>query len=349
MAPLVGLIAMVCVLFGAVVFGANLNRLTHRPALYGANFDFALGQGETEISADVQRQLDASRDVGALTLYGTTSAAIRDRSMDIVGMRPVRGGLVPELFEGRLPAGDAEIDLGRVTARELGVKVGDALEVNGASGPGTYRVVGLALVPPVGGADSLGKSALVTNAGFLRLDPSAKMNTEAVRVAGDAPPGAATRIGAAIGSPIGQSDPPPAIINLRRVNNIPLFVGLAVGLLVMLSLGHLMIVSVRRQRLDHAILRAIGATPRWVSGVIHWQASLITLVGAAVALPIGIAAGRLIYGRVVTDIGAKGDVGVPVLALAGAVAILLVLANVSAALPARRSRRDSPTTLLNRA
>jgi lipoprotein-releasing system permease protein len=278
-----------------------------------------------------------------------TGATVGDHSLDIVGMRPVRGGLVPDLFDGRLPLGDAEIDLGPVTARELGVKIGDALKITGASGPGTFRVVGLALVPPVGGADSLGKSGLVADEGFLRLDPSASMNLGAGRVARHAPPGAAQRIGAAIGSQVGQSDPPPAIVNLRRVSNIPLLVGLAVGLLVMLSLGNLMIVTVRRQRLDHAILRAIGATPRWISGMVHWQASVVTVVAVTVALPVGIRLGWLIYARLATDIGAKGDVAVPLLPIAGAVVGLLVLANVSAALPARRSRRDAPTRLLNRA
>ena len=50
-ASLIGLVAMLCVLFGALFFGANLSRLTRTPARYGLNFDLAVGAGETVISA----------------------------------------------------------------------------------------------------------------------------------------------------------------------------------------------------------------------------------------------------------------------------------------------------------
>jgi predicted lysophospholipase L1 biosynthesis ABC-type transport system permease subunit len=335
-----------CVLFGALTFGSNLTRLVDKPAEYGDNFDLAIGSGATSIGAKIQDDLAASADVDALTLYGTTTVAVGARSLDIVGMDRIRGDLAPETLAGRLPQSNDEIALGSLAARHLGVHSGDRLAVNGASGSRTLRVTGLALVPPVGGADSLGKSGLVTKGGYLGIDPSATMNTAAVKIARDAAPGAAKRIATLTGSSAGHADPPPVILNLRRVRSIPVLVASAVGVLAMLSLGHLMITAVRRRRRDLAILRALGATPRWLTGVVHWQATILTATVLAVALPTGSALGRLLYRAFVQHVGARTDVGVPIAWLGITLLALLILANVVAAVPARRTSRNAAALTL---
>ena len=345
---IVGLVLVFCVLFGALTFGANLHRLVETPAMYGMNFDLGVGAGEDQISDEVRVKLDSSADVSGLTLYGNTAATVRGQSIAVVGMQPVRGGLLPDVVEGRLPLGRDEMALGTIVARQLHAKVGETLVVKGASGSRRLRVSGLALVPPVGGADVIGGSALVTSAAFLALDPSATMNTAAVRVSRDASPAARQRIGKLVGSPVGPLDRPPAIVDLRRVRAMPYVVAATVGVLALLSLGHLMIVSVRRRRLDHAILRAIGAGPRWLGGVVHWQATITTLVVVVLAIPIGTVLGNTIYRQFVDRVGTRTDVLVPVLWLCAALGMVLLLANVVTAVPARKSRHDTPTRLLTR-
>ena len=348
-APLIGLTLVFCVLFGALTFGANLVRLVDEPSEYGVNFDLALGAGATDTSAAIRQAMEGSPDVDAVTLYGTTTVAIGAASLDIVGMQPLRGDLAPEVRRGRLPQGDDEIALGSVVLGDLGLDLGDELVVTGATGPRPLHVTGVALVPPVGGAVGVGESGVVTLDGFLAIDPSAGMNTAAVRLAADAPVGATDRIAALVGSPVGQTGLPSSILNLQRVRTIPFLVAWAVGALAMLSLGHLMIVAVRRRRNDLAILRALGATTRWLNGVVHWQATIITVVVLVMALPIGGAIGSSLYRALVDNVGARPDVVIPLAWLGLTLLALVAAANLVAAVPARRAAREAPAFTLTQA
>jgi hypothetical protein len=329
-----------CVLFGALTFGASLVRLVDRPAAYGVNFDAAYGEGAIDTSSALRHDLETSADVAAFTLYGTTTASTGTTTVDIVGMEPVRGELQPEVLAGRLPAADDELALGPLSARELHVGPGDRLTVKGASGELAMQVTGLVLVPPVAGADKLGKGALVARGAFLRIDPSAGMNTAAITYRPGSGP--ARRLAKLTGVQAGGVDPPPTIVNLRRVRSIPFLVSAAVGSLAMLSLGHLMIVGVRRRRRDLAILRSFGASPRWLSGVVHWQATLVTGLVLVVAVPIGGVLGRSLFRAFVDHVGVRPDVVVPFGWLAATIIGLLGAANLVAAVPARRGSRISP-------
>jgi ABC-type lipoprotein release transport system permease subunit len=172
------------------------------------------------------------------------------------------------------------------------------------------------------------------------------MNTAAVKIAPNAGPGAAKRIADLTGTSAGQTDPPSVILNLRRVRNIPFLVASAVGALGILSLGHLMIVAVRRRRRDLAILRALGATPGWLTRVVHWQATIITATVLAVAIPLGSALGRLLYRAFVEHVGTRTDVTVPVAWLGATLLALVGLANLIAAVPARSTSRNAPALTL---
>jgi hypothetical protein len=344
--PLIGMIAVFALLFGALTFRANLAHVVDTPSEYGFNYDVGIGQGASTISPDIQKALTDSPDVGAATLYGNTNVTAGPVTLPIIGMRTIRGGLVPDVLSGRLPQSADEVALGTVAARRLHAKVGDTIPVSGPSGDHKLKVTGLALVPPVGGADGVGEDALVTEAGLLALDPSATLSTAAINIAPHAKPGAAHRISQATQSAVGGNDPPPTIVNLRRVRNVPLLVAVAVGVLALLSLGHLIVSTVRRQRRDHAILRAVGATPRWLRGVVHWQVTITTAVIVAVAVPIGTALGRTLYGKMVEHVGARTDVLVPFAVLAAAMFAAFVLANALAVVPARVRAREAPSRLL---
>lgn len=345
--PLFGLTLVFCVMFGALTFGAGLHALVTQPARYGDNFDAVVGAGASQISPEIRAGLARSHDVGALTLYGTTSVSVGAASFDVVGMQTVRGHLVPRVQSGRLPRTSSEVALGSRAARRLRVHVGDEVVVTGATGRRRLRVTGIALVPNVSGADKVGSNLLVTAAGLTAIDSSAAMRAAALDFAPGAPAGASRRLGAAIRSQVGQNDPPGAIVNVRRVRNIPALVAAAVGALALLSLGHLMIVSVRRRRRDLAVLRALGATPRWRTGVIHWQATITATLVLLVAIPVGAAAGGSLYFRFVDKVGADPNPSYPLLWFLAALVGVLALANLVAAGPARRVRRDRSTLTLN--
>ena len=76
-------------------------------------------------------RLKADANIVGLTLYAYGSAPVGATTVQLVGMQQVRGRLVPKVSEGRIPSSDDEIALGLVTARALGVEVGDSITMAG--------------------------------------------------------------------------------------------------------------------------------------------------------------------------------------------------------------------------
>ena len=358
--PLLGLVAVFVVLGAALTFGANLVRLVDTPRQYGINFDLTIGSGGDSLSPEVVDGLDKSSDVAALTLYGVAFVSVADSTVtfDAVGMQPVRGDLLPDVLEGRLPASVDDIALGRSTSRALHAGVGDQVTLATADGDRAFRVSGIAVVPSIEGADGVGHDAVVTDGALAVLDPEVAMSAGAVRLSPTAGHEGLLRVLAVTGTDesalVGQeggaigADRPPDILNLYRVRTVPAMVAASVGALAVLSLAHLVMVSVRRRRRDQAVLEALGASPGWIGTTVHLQATLLAAGMLAVGLPVGDALGRILYGRIVSDLGARTDTVDPTAALAITVLTALVLANAAAALPALLARRHRPASLLTR-
>lgn len=347
-AAVVGAAAVVAVLFGAVTFGASLAGLVDRPSRWGQNFDLTLGQGGGPLSEGARAALEEDPDVAAVSLFGTVLTTLGAQGFDVTGVLSVLGSTAPHVFEGRLADGADEIAIGRVAARRLGVGVGDDLTVLGPAGARTLTITGVAVIPAVEGGDGVGEGGLVTMDGLLEIDPSAGPTAAGIRLRPEASPEAARqRLSETTGMAVGPGfDRPGVILNVGRVRSIPYLVAAVLGVLVLLNLAHHLILSLQRRRRDIAVLQALGADSRWVTGVVHWQASLFTLLVVAVGTPVGIMAGRVVYRVFVARIGAVDTVTVPIGVVAGALVGLVLLANVIAAPSAHRARRRPPSGIL---
>lgn len=345
--PMVGLALVVSVLVGAVTFAVSVARLIDEPARWGANFDLGVGQGGTVIPDDVETILASDPDVIGLTRYGLTYASVGDADVEVIGFAPIVGDVVPEPLAGRLPVADDEVVLGRVTATGLGVGVGDELTVSAVDGSRTYRIVGLAVIPPgIEGADGVGQGALVTMAGLDRLDREARSGSAAIRLRPGAGQEAAERLFETTGMAIGPFNVPPVIVGLTRVRAIPFLVAATLGLLTALGLAHQMITSTRRRGRDIAVLRSLGADRWWVTRVLHGQATVFALAVLALAGPVGFVGGRLVYRAYVDGVGVATDVAVPFGLLSTLALVVIGLANLVTVFPARRARRLPPSRLL---
>jgi len=341
-AAVTGMLLTTAVLVGAVVFGSSLGRLVRDGARYGNNFDLLFGSGGDVVPDEVRAALETDADVAGLMLYAAGQARVGPVTIRLAGMEPVKGDVAPKVLAGRLPSADDEIALGRLVAGALGARVGSNLTVEGEANAQRFRVTGLAVVPGVEGLDGVGQDAVVTIGGLKRLDPAAHPSAAAVDLRRGAPEGTAERLGLG-----GANSRPAVIVNLARIRSIPFLLALLVGALAVLTVVHVMATSVHNRRRDLAVLRSLGADGRWITRAVHWQATAFSLVPLALGVPVGLILGRLLFEAFANSVGTVPDASFPYAVLVAVVAGFAVLANVVAAVPARRARRLAPALLLN--
>ena len=133
---------------------------------------------------------------------------------------------------------------------------------------------------------------------------------------------------------------PAEIVNYQSTGATPVILaaGLAGGAIVALALT--LIASVRRRRRDLALLKTLGFTTRQLAATVAWQASVIAAIAAIIGVPVGIAAGRQLWILFARNINAVPQPTVPTSLILVAVGVL-VLANLVAAIPARRRREHT--------
>src|SRR5262249_1338518 len=196
-------------------------RLVADPGRFGSNYDFAVGELGDSSPDQLRTALADDADVSGLMLLTGGQARIGRTTVGIIGVETVRGGLSPEMLAGRMPAGPDELALGRVTARQLHLHVGDQVHLAGDSGQGQYRVVGLAVVPTLGGIAGVGNGAVRSFEGLQPLTAEPSGNIAAVVLRSDAPPRAAKRVAGTVDDRPNIESAPASIVNLARVRRIP--------------------------------------------------------------------------------------------------------------------------------
>jgi ABC-type lipoprotein release transport system permease subunit len=291
--------------------------------------------------------MDAARTapgIRAAMALSQGSAPVAGQDVDLVGVTPLRGGLLPVVLDGRFPTTPDEVAVGKLTAESLHLHVGDQMTFDGERGPVGYRVVGLAVLPSVSFGEGGGRGAAMLQSGLTRISSDTDPQQLALRLETGTRPGTVT-IGADITPSSGQSRPAD-VINAARARSVPTIIAVVVGLLATVVLVQALIGSVRSRRRDVAVLRALGADGPWVTRVVHIQATVLGLIALAIGLPIGIVAGRAVFRAFAGHLGLVPTPLVPVLVVASVAVALLVIANISASLPAHRARHIPLSTLL---
>jgi hypothetical protein len=341
-----GVLLSVAGVVAAITFGVSLDRLVHQPARYGSNYDVSLGDNGAEALPDgLVARLDANPDVASLTLFAGSQARVGDKTIPMLGLEAVRGGGQPVMLEGRLPASDDEIAFGRLTAADIGAHVGDTVELAGATQSRVFRVTGLAVVPGLGANDGLGSGGIVTMGGLSRIDTKALVTSAALNLRVSLEKFASS-IPELADLPPNTAYIPSSIKSVSRVRAIPFVLAAVLAALALLTVGHVMLTSMRSRRRDLAILRSLGADRSWITRAVHWQATVLTVLPIVVGIPVGIVIGRLVFVAFADSMGAVDAAAIPLLSIAvGAVAVVAV-ANGVAAMVSQRTRRREPALLL---
>ena len=118
------------------------------------------------------------------------------------------------------------------------------------------------------------------------------------------------------------------------------------ALLAIATVGHALVTTVRRRGHDLAILRSIGFTRRQARIAITWQATLLTIIGLVVGIPLGIVCGRSLWRWLADSFPVAYVPPLALVAMVVVVPIAIVLASVLAAPPAYAATRIRPAQAL---
>jgi hypothetical protein len=368
---MLGTVIAVTALVATVTFGASLDNLVSHPPLYGWNWTYVMFSGfagkEDLPSHQVAVLLNNDPDVAAWSGVNFANADLDGQRIGVITEIP-GARVAPPLLSGHGVDAANEIVLGGTTLAQLHKRVGDTVTFDDRITPATkLHIVGTATMPSIASGSAMGSGALVATSDF----PTSLLNVQQNAIPG--PNAVLVRIRAGVSAAVGLRSldqitatinalpndegsaggvvsvlRPAEIVNFRSMGTTPalLAAGLAAGATV--ALGLTLAASVRRRRRDLALLKALGFTEGQLAASIACQATVASLVGVVVGVPLGIAIGRQLWTVFAHNLDAVPDPIVPVLSVFLVGVGALVFANLVAALPGRRAAH-TPTGLVLRA
>jgi predicted lysophospholipase L1 biosynthesis ABC-type transport system permease subunit len=350
----------VALLVATLSFGASLRHLADTPVLQGWNWDVSVGNPHSDDIRDAAvPALGGNPDVAGFSgLAGPEAARINGHDIAVMGVETVKGSVLPPMLEGRAPAAPDEIALAARDLRDMHAKVGQRVSVEAPGQPPLrMRVVGRMVLTPsiVNDQVEQGQGGLVTMDTFKRsLVPAeggdSESSAENVFVARFKPGvqrhAALARLQGAFPGTVLTALRPSDVENLRRVSALPSVLAALFAAVAMVTVGHMLVSSVRRRRHDVAILRTMGFVRRQVAATVAWQANTIIVIGLVFGLPIGVAVGRWTWGLVANQLGVRNQPVVPVLAVAAVAVGSFIVATVLASVPGLVAARTRPAEIL---
>ncbi|HWJ83659.1 MAG TPA: FtsX-like permease family protein [Nocardioides sp.] len=357
---LVGAVVGVLGTTGVLVFDGAITDAIDNPERFGQTATAVSYVGFQNYDYDPEDRVKATiEDLEHVTGVASTTSAIASNPGGTASVQLFTddGDYRAVVLHGRMPVSPGEVALAPDSLEELGVEVGDPVDLTGDGGSVSLRVVGEALTPEAGGTNSYHDGGWVTTGGWDRLfdtfifrvllistDDSAGPATAVARLREDvaaAMPGL-VRSGLTV-EPVDLAD---RRSSLEQVRALPRALGAFLVLLSVGALGHALAMAVRRRSSEIAVLRALGLTPRQTRGVVTTHATVIMLVGLVAGIPLGIAAGRTLWRPVAAYTPLQYAAPTPLVAILLVVPAALVTGVLLAVLPARRAARTRAAAIL---
>ena len=139
---------------------------------------------------------------------------------------------------------------------------------------------------------------------------------------------------------------PVNIMNVARARTVPLILAAILGGLALATIVHGLVMAARRRRHDLAVLKTLGFVRRQIRAAVAWQSTTTVAVSLAVGVPIGILLGRWAWTVLADGLGIRLMWVAPVGYIAAGAALVIVLANLAAMVPARIAARARPAEIL---
>jgi putative ABC transport system permease protein len=119
---------------------------------------------------------------------------------------------------------------------------------------------------------------------------------------------------------------PAEIDGYRNVRGLPVAIGVVLVLLLVATLTHVLVSTMRRRSRDLAILRALGCTTRNLVSTLRWQSVVLTVAAIAIGVPLGLIASNLAWSAFTSQLGISPGTVAPIAALVAGAAGLVLLA-----------------------
>jgi ABC-type lipoprotein release transport system permease subunit len=342
-AATLGVVAGIAGVVGALLVATSLVRLLHDPPLWGADYDALYGNPFARTDRDLVTPAAADPDVAGLTAATQESVALDGTDAPVLAYESIRGAILPVILDGRAPSAPNEIALGRILARDLDRSIDDTVTAIAADGSQhELRIVGYTVSPTDGG-----RGASMTFDALHSLVPDATRNLLLVDYrAGASRSAVQARLETVTYTPPDTDTVPPSVRAFELVIPAALALTIILALMVTAALTYHLASSVHRRTRDLAILRALGADRRQLRATVHWQACFVAAAGLVIGVPLGIAVGIRIHNSIANSLGVVPTVATPNLIALAMIAGVLVIANVSAIVPARRATRAPAAAIL---
>jgi ABC-type lipoprotein release transport system permease subunit len=351
----VGITVAIAALVATVVYGSGLTRFTSTPQRYGWVWDGVIQVDDEEVSpAAVAGALATSEHVTAFAPAHLSQFEIRGHSVAAIGVGP--GVRFLPLLDGRTPRADDELVLGATTLRNLGLHLGDRIDVRAQEGARTFTIVGTAVFArfaPYSGSEptGLGIGAATTANAIESLHAELGTDFFVVQLRSGSPDTAEGLLGDEFSgdpAPVRMLGPqrPNDVLSYDRLQRTPLVLA---GLLVVLAFGsavHLLVSGVRSRRQELALLKTMGLTRAQTLQSVLAQATTLVALTLVVALPVGVIGGRWLWMLTAHWLGIADDPAVPVLAIGAIALVSVVVANLIALGPATTASRLRPAIAL---
>lgn len=352
---LLGVTLAVGVLAATLTFAASLHHLLTVPRLYGVVWTTQLtnyGSGP-DLAAEAA-QLRERPDVEAVAVGETgIPSKVNGEPLDVLLLDSDDPTALPPLLDGHQAVAADEIVLGARTLRDLGVAVGDTVEVQIADLPAAPLTVVGSVVMPSSPQSNLGEGGVISRAGvlslgapsdalaadlFVRTTPGADLDA----IVATLPTGADDGTGV-LALPL---DAPSDVVNFGRVDALPALVAGLLAVVAASTLAHTLLSAARRRRRDLAVLKTIGFVDGQVRAAMRWQAVTLVSIALLVGIPLGVAVGRWAWVTLADQLGVLAVPVIPWPALVLLVPSTLVIAVALALFPARIAARTPPATVL---
>jgi FtsX-like permease family len=353
---LLGAVVGVLGVLAAFTFSAGVSDAAANPARFGQTWQLGTfmglsGQDFSPAASQVLQTVARDRDVTGVDDARIGGAQAGQVSVESYTYAPVGGKKIAVVLTGgHMPAAADEIVLAPTTAKELRVGTGGTVRLAGGGAPQAMKVSGIGFVPS-GPHNGYNEGAWLTPAGYGRIFHGShyafKFHLAVVSLRPGADVAAAARRLTAEAGKVkgGQAFPftpqpsLPQVQVLRDVSVLPLALSAFLGLLAVAAVGYALSIAVRRRRHELAVLRALGLIRRQSRLVIATQATLLTVIGLAFGVPLGVALGRTLWRAATSMLPLAYHTPAALWALILIAPLALMVANLLAGWPGQRAAR----------